>query len=167
MVEKWVRIAGDTVTVVVGVLLIVVLGLRLLGGDRPGIQQQQQQVVDVRLESDIGIDFAAASITLIMALQSDCGYCQESMPFYRRLLEHDTDDVQIVVAAPPGDSGIVAYLKSEGVTPDSVIFVELSRLPVSGTPTLVLTEGEGLVTHAWIGLLDAEREAELIDTLFG
>ena len=100
-------------------------------------------------------------------LQSECGYCQQSIPFYRRLLEHDTADVQIVVAAPPHDTGIEDYLASEWVNPDAVVFVEGGVLPVSGTPTLLLVDSEGLVTHAWIGLLDAGREAEVIDALFG
>ncbi len=48
-----------------------------------------------------------------------------------------------------------------------VLFVELGVLPVSGTPTLLLVGSDGLVTHSWIGLLDAKREAELLRVLFG
>ena len=114
-----------------------------------------------------GIDYSAGDRNLVMALQSDCPFCQESMPFYRRLLERDTADVQIVVVAPPQDTNINDYLASEGVYPDSIVFVAPGVLPVSGTPTLLLVNGEGLVTRAWIGVLSPEREAEVIDALFG
>ena len=102
-----------------------------------------------------------------MVLQSDCGFCQESMPFYRRLLERDHEDLGIVVAAPPSDRVIGDYLASEGVNPDSIVFVDLSELSVPGTPTLLLADDEGQVMRAWVGLLNAEREAELIATVFG
>ncbi len=116
--------------------------------------------------SAIGGDFSTSRQTLIIALQSGCGFCQQSMPFYRRLLERDTDDVRIVVAAPPYDTGIGDFLAAEGVEPDSVVFAGTGALPISGTPTLLLVDGAGLVTHGWIGLLNAEREAEVLEAVF-
>ena len=102
-----------------------------------------------------------------MVLQSDCSYCQESMPFYRRLLEHDRADVHVVVAAPPTDTGIGNYLASEGVNPDSVVLLESSVLSVPGTPALLVVGSDGAVTHYWIGLLDTDREVEVVEALFG
>ena len=58
------------------------------------------------------------------------------------------------------------YLASEDVTPDSVVFVDDGVLPVSGTPTLLMVDRDGVVTNAWIGLLSEERKAEVIDALF-
>ena len=118
-------------------------------------------------ESRTGIDFSVAPRTLVMALQTDCQFCQESMPFYRRLLERDTSDVQIVVAAPSTDRGIGDYLASENVVPDSIVFVGPTSLPVSGTPTLLLADSEGLVTHLWFGQVAVESEAEVFDAVFG
>ncbi len=90
------------------------------------------------------------------------------MPFYRRLVVVDRGDTQIVVVAPPRDAGVIGdYLASEGVAPDSVVFLGSGLLPVGGTPTLLMVDRDGVVTNAWIGLLDNEREAEVIDALFG
>ncbi len=122
-------------------------------------------IQDVYIDRAVA-DFGRTSKTLILALKTDCVFCQRSAPFYRRLIEHDRPDVQIVVAAHPNDHGIEAYLASEGVNPDSVVFVESGALPVRGTPTLLLVDGEGLVTHAWIGLLNADGEAEVLDAVF-
>lgn len=122
----------------------------------------------VRLDDQsTGIDFAEGKQTLIMVLQSDCTFCHQSMSFYRRLLEHDRNDVQIVVAAPPHDSGLGDYLTSESIEPDSVVFVDSGVIPATGTPTLLLVDGDGLVMHTWIGLLNAERETEVFEALFG
>jgi len=148
--------SADGATIVVALVILTLLAGQLLPQRTPDLTG-----------APIGIDTDGAALVLV--LRSDCPYCQESMPFYRRLLEGgDTDNVQVVVAAPPDDAGISEYLTSEGVEPDSVVFVEGDDLPpVPGTPTLLLVDREGVVTHAWIGLLDSDREAEVIDALSG
>ena len=157
------RRAADAVTILVGVVALFVIVGRSLPPEVPTLD-----VVEQHLDpSIVDVDFATAEATLIMVLRSDCPYCQESMPFYRRLLERNTADLQVVVAAPTRDTGINDYLASEGVNPDSVVLVEEGALPVPGTPTLLLVDGEGLVTHAWIRLLNAEREEEVIEAVLG
>ena len=156
------RLAADGITLAVGLVVLTIVGGRFF---TPA--STADSVADVRLDGVVEIDFSAGSQTLIMALRSDCRYCNESKPFYRRLVDRDAPDLQIVVAAPTGDTGIGDYLTSGAIEPDAVLFVELGVLPVSGTPTLLLVGSDGLVTHSWIGLLDAKREAELLRVLFG
>lgn len=123
-------------------------------------------------ESDL-VGFRAGDVfdlngrTLLMVLRSDCRFCQQSMPFYRRLLERSRQGVEIVVAAPASDTGIAGYLESEGVAPDSVVLVQPGTLPVQGTPSLLLVDDGGGVTQAWVGLLDTAREASVLDALSG
>lgn len=88
------------------------------------------------------------------------------MSFYRRVAASATTDVQVVVAAPPDDTGIHERLEAESLEPDALVIVERGVLPVSGTPTLLLVDNEGLVTHAWIGRLDADGEADVLNVLF-
>ena len=160
----------DALTVAVGVAVLAVLAANRLPRDTPGQapagQVDSTPLYEVRIDPVVGIDFAAGERTLIMVLRSDCRYCRESMPFYRRLLARDTEATQIVVAAPPDDREMAAYLTSEQVRPDALAFAEPNLVPVSGTPTLLMTDAEGLVTHAWVGLLDADREADVFETLF-
>ena len=51
--------------------------------------------------------------------------------------------------------------------PDSIVFVGPTSLPVSGTPTLLLVDSEGVVTHLWLGQMAVESEAEIFEVLFG
>ena len=153
----------DTVTVLVGVVCLVILIPILLGNNRLPGPDLEDEVIGQRLDVS-GVDFSAQSETLIMVLASDCVFCQLSMPFYRRLLEAERGGVRIVVAASPVDTVIESYLTAEGVNPDSVVFVA-SPLPVRGTPALLLTDREGVVTHAWVGLLDADRESEVLSEI--
>lgn len=157
---------ADVVTILVGIALLAVISTRLLGEDPLSLPQPNNELVGQDIDALGSIDFSAAARSLIMVLRSDCVFCQDSMPFYRRLVAEDRGDAQIVVAAPPHDTSIVDYLASESVTPDSIIFLESGVLPVQGTPTLLMVDRDGVVTHAWLGLLNSDREADVIEILF-
>ena len=168
--DRVLGLLADALIVVVAVVVLGVIGIRYtsFSGTPTDFRTPGDRAVGEQLDSVVvGIDFGAGEKTLVMALDSDCVFCQQSMPFYRRLLEADRADTQIVVATSPDDSAIVDYLSTERVSPDNVVFVAPGTLPVPGTPTLLLVDDQGLITHAWVGLLDDYREAEVISSLFG
>ena len=147
---------ADALTIVVGLAIVAVLAGRFF--DRP------EPLTPGQIDgAAVGVDFTAASRTLMMVVQSDCRYCEQSKPFYERLPR--SGDLQVIIAAPPGDLGIDSY--RELVRPDDIVFVGPGELPVSATPTLLLVNGEGVVESAWIGLLNGQREAEVIEALSG
>ena len=123
-------------------------------------------VVTSELRESVDIDFSAAARTLLVALQRPCRFCDDSMPFYRRLASRAAgrNDVRIVVVAPPRNHGIGDYLESRGFEPDAVVLAE--RFPVPGTPSLLAVDAEGSLMHMWAGLLDASQEAEVLDVIF-
>ena len=127
------------------------------------------EVVSSRLSESIDIDFSAASQTLLVALQRPCRYCDDSMPFYRRLAARAAgrNDLRIVVVAPPRNREIGGYLAAAGFEPDEVVLADdPERFPAPGTPTLMAVDSEGSLTHSWFGLLDPGQEAEVLDVLF-
>ena len=122
--------------------------------------------VDVRMDESLGIDFSTRPQTLLMVLDSECPFCQDSMPFYRRLTGQDTPETQIVVIAPTSDTRIEEYLASEGVAPDAIVLTDNDRLPVPGTPTLLLADSNGVVTHSWVGRLGPDSETAVTEAVF-
>lgn len=124
------------------------------------------RVVTAELSESVDVDFSAAARTLLVALQRPCRYCDDSVPFYRRLATRAAgrDDVRIVVVAPPRNPDIGDYLASRGFEPDEVVLAE--RFPARGTPSLLAVDAEGSLTHMWAGLLDPGQEAEVLDVLF-
>ncbi len=117
-----------------------------------------------------GVDFSKAELTLIFALQRDCRYCQQSLPFYRRLVassRQHSASVQFAVASPPEDSEIRAYLASHGIVPDVFVTLIASEVPVRSTPTLFLSNQEGTLVGVWLGVLSEVQERELMAQLVG
>lgn len=156
-----VRFVGTAGVAVISVLVLVI-GARSLSP-----LMTTPSAIDVRLDASVGIDFATGSRTVILFVQSSCSFCRESTSFYRRLLAHRTTDVRVVVAAPAVDAGLRTFLVSQAIEPDAVVYIEQDELPVSATPTLLMTDPDGVITHAWIGLLDTEQEADVLDIVFG
>ena len=167
---KRVNLLADVVLIVVG---LVVMGMLLSRSTSPApvipaeLLSEENRFVGQLYTFD-QVDWAAAQHTLVLSLDSECIFCTESIPFYRRMQAHDATDVQIVVVAPFYDFGMMDYLAAQNLQPDKVVMVnELNTLPDSGTPTLLLVDRDGLVTHAWIGLLSSDREEEVLSAVFG
>ena len=152
--------AADALTVVVGIVVLSILGAHYFGPSPSAIP------VDFQIEESAGIDFSVRPTTLIVALSENCRFCQDSMPFYRTLTAMAAENVQIVVAAPPHEPDIGAYLASEYVRPDDIVFPAVGVLPVTGTPTLMIADSTGLVTHSWVGQLNSDGEGEVLHALF-
>ena len=158
-----IQAAADIITVCAGLAVVAVVGMQLMS--TPSSRSQALiDAADISGEHlNIDVDWEAGTKTLVMALDSKCVYCSESMAFYRRLLEDRPLDVQVVAAATTDDDDIYAYLASERVEPDAVVLTD--DLPVKGTPTLMLADHSGLVTHTWIGLLDSRCETDVLTAL--
>lgn len=107
--------------------------------------------------------------TLLIAVRKGCHFCEESMPFYRRLValrdQHQTD-TQLVAVFPDSEGEAHGVLKDARLDSIGLAFgVPLSRINVTGTPTLLLVDKRGVVSRAWIGELTPDGEGEVIKAL--
>lgn len=117
------------------------------------------------------INWRSHARTLVLALRYGCHYCQESAPFYKRLLDLQAvgrlGNVRIS-AIFPDDSTVAAHtLQGEGLKLDLVPAVDFARLRILSTPTAMLVDPEGHVQRVWVGELNAKRQGALIASLSG
>lgn len=111
-----------------------------------------------------GVDWEKNGQTLILALSTTCHYCSESAPFYQQLVQK-RGGVRVVAVVPQNVDAGQQYLQKLGVHVDEVKQLTLESIRVQGTPTLLLVDGNGVVTNEWVGKLPAQREAEVIRRL--
>ena len=162
MTEKLLARFADVVAIAVGVAFLVIVVPPFFASP-----PDPMDAVNVQLDAEsVGVDFASSPRTLIMALHSECAFCLESMPFYRRVTNRMSDS-QIVVAAMWDDTNVGQYLAQHKVVPDALVHVDAETLPVSGTPTLLMVDATGLVTHAWVGMLTPDLEADVLRAVLG
>jgi hypothetical protein len=106
-------------------------------------------------------DWSRSGQTLVLAVSSTCHFCTESASFYRRLAEAHPKARLIAVLPQSSEEG-KRYLEGLGVAVDEIKQVSLGSINVSGTPTLILVNNNGVVTDRWVGKLEAAQEDEVL-----
>lgn len=126
-----------------------------------------------RVQPEIGsklnlsdVDFSNQPKTLVLALQAGCRFCNESAPFYKRIIENTQNkNIKLVAVFSTGMEESTAYLNELGLTNLEVKRSPLDNIQVNGTPTLILTNEKGEITDYWVGKLPPDKETEVINRL--
>jgi hypothetical protein len=132
---------------------------------QPAPIQAGEQSEALRLATPPG-----ANRVLFIALSPRCGYCTESLPFYRRLVAekvHGAQELSIVgiVASPTDLDAEKALLAEAGIALDHWASVDFAAARVPGTPALVLMNDRGVVAGVWVGKLDSGTEDSVLHRL--
>jgi thiol-disulfide isomerase/thioredoxin len=109
-----------------------------------------------------GVDYRSHKQTLLIALNTNCSYCQESVPLYRKLLEANprgSESLHIIALFPNKAEEVAKYMKDNRLIVDSVPGVDFKSLRIAGTPTMILLSNNGEVKDFWTGKL-TDRESD-------
>lgn len=113
-----------------------------------------------------GVDWAQNGQTLILALSEDCHFCSESASFYQKIVsQRQGKSLKLIAVLPQDTQSGQNYLKSLGVAVDEIRQASLSSIQVSGTPTLLLVDSNGVVKEVWIGKLPSNKESEVLSKI--
>lgn len=138
--------------------------------------------VGERLPEIEGLDFRKAQQTLLLVVASNCRFCVESMPFYRKLITAVTArhrmhsnadastglrDAQIVGLSTDESEVLRSYFDRHDVDPETLVSMPRGLLKLEGTPTLILADSSGVIKDVWLGRLDARGEADVSAKLLG
>lgn len=113
---------------------------------------------------------AGADRALVIAVSPLCHFCNESLPFYKQLVErrNQSGSAVKVIAAVPNAKAREDELKTfqaGGVQPDGVVPADFNSIKVPGTPTVMLVDRSGKVLAVWVGKLEESREQEVLKRL--
>ncbi|MGI8641505.1 MAG: peroxiredoxin family protein [Pyrinomonadaceae bacterium] len=113
------------------------------------------------------IDWKNNKKTLVLYIATTCRFCNESSPFYKRLVEKYADDknVKLVAVLPQTVNEAKEHLKSLGVNINDVYNAQLRSIGVTATPTLLLVNDSGVVSEMWRGKLTTDKETEVLNKL--
>lgn len=166
-IDRKIELAANILIIVVAVLLIGVTAQRyfLSPAPVPGQTTRVQPTLGTKINLP-RTDWSGKPKTLILALQSGCHFCTDSAPFYKRLQESVRDkNVRLVAVLPGRLEESTSYLNQLGLTNLEVKQTPLDTLQTSGTPTLILVNDKGEVTHFRVGRLRSDKEIEVINQL--
>lgn len=166
-----IRTRLETVTnyavLVAAIFVVAYFGRLLLGRSEPERAHPGPQI-GVQLTSPPGYDWSSRQRTLVLALQTDCAYCEASIPFYKRLavVANERRATHGMISVFPNSrTEVDDFLERIGLQVPAVATTTLSALGVSGTPTLILVDSTGTVLKTWIGQLARAGELEVTSAL--
>lgn len=116
-----------------------------------------------------GVDYRQTPRTLILALNVHCRYCTRSVPFYNSLAvarQENAHQVNIIAAFINKDPALVnSYVDEKQLSVQAIAGVDLDKLGVHSTPTLILVDSAGKVLDTWSGELQPDAEREVFTAL--
>jgi hypothetical protein len=159
-----------TTNVVVVLFAVVAIGVLVKNYFAPqGVKTSVAIKKGSTLPAIAGVDYKQTQRTLILALNVDCRYCSKSVPFYNWLAESRQENAgqfNIVAAFINKDARLVkSYTEEKQLSVQAIAGVDLDKLGVHMTPTLILVDSAGRVLDSWRGALEPDGEREVFDAL--
>lgn len=115
-----------------------------------------------------GVTAEAIQGSLILTLSTDCKYCEQSLPFYRKVeAASRASKLRTIALFPESEEVAAAYLAKNGLRANIVRQVDLRSTGIMGTPTLILIGKDGRIVRSWVGRLSSEMESAVLATIEG
>lgn len=167
---KRLELLANIAIIIVALLLGGVLIKRYLLPGQPGPEAPEAVRVKPGTKLSLsGLDWGKSDKTLLLVLSTNCKYCTESAPFYRRLAGQRAGrrDVRLIAVLPQGAGEAQQYLRDHDIPVDEVTQAAPGAFYARATPTLIVVDRTGSVVESWVGRLPAEEEAEVVRLLLG
>jgi len=163
-VYKKVELVANIAIILVAVSLAVVLVKRFVF--TPRNENTVQSNVGTKL-SQPDIDWTKSNKNVVLMLSNTCHFCTESAPFYKRLVQEQTQrgTFRLTAVLPQPVSDGQKYLNGLGVEINEIRQLSPGGIRISGTPTILLDNSAGVVTEEWLGKLPPEKENEVLSRL--
>ncbi|CAN5877488.1 hypothetical protein BH18ACI5_BH18ACI5_03780 [soil metagenome] len=149
----------DTTLYVSAALAAVLLAMGSVGWSVRSRHRPQTYATGDRFDEVPNLDLTASPSTLLIWVDSRCGACTASMPFYQRLAAHRYRMPIVVIGRQPAQV-LEDYLATFGVRPAQVISVGDLPLKFRGTPTVVLVGKDSIVRSVWYGRRQTAMDEE-------
>lgn len=164
--EGW-KAKLETITNI-AILIICVISVVLVA-NKYFLHRSPPSILSPQVGSTIsvpGIDFSRSNHTLVIAISTQCHFCEESTDFYKKLvLAAERHGTQVVGVFPQESSVSKKYLESHLLWGVQNVQERLSAIQVEGTPTLILVDRKGKIAKSWVGKLPEKEENEVIASL--
>jgi hypothetical protein len=125
----------------------------------------ENALVGTRLDVP-GLKWQVSRLNAVLFLSTNCRFCQESAPFYRRLIDTQQGRqprLTLSVISLEPQEVTRRFLSNARIAVDGVFRLSSAGSGLNATPTLLFVNADGIVRRAFIGLLNESREREALE----
>jgi thiol-disulfide isomerase/thioredoxin len=147
------------------IVVALAVGYVVLGRYVAAYRTPRSVAAGDRLATIPNLDWKEHRHTLLLALNTGCHFCEQSVPFYQKLADTQApsgNDLEIVAVFPNDPQIVQEFMTKENLRIRSVAEVPLEKLRVNATPTLILIDANGRVERSWVGILTPSEELGLL-----
>ena len=147
------------------ILLALAVGYVVLGRYVAANRAPRTIAAGDLLPSIPSIDWNQHQHTLVLALNTGCHFCEQSVLFYQRLAGTQAPggrDLAIVAVFPNDAEMVRQFMTTDNLRIPSVAEMPLEKLHVDTTPTLILVDAKGRVERSWAGVLTTREELAVL-----
>ncbi len=114
------------------------------------------------------LDYRNSSQTLLIAMNTECHFCTESVPFYNHLVKSrqgQDETARIIAIFPNKENEVNQYVQQHRLQTETIAAVNLSALNMVNTPTVILVDSGGKILDFWVGKLQENMERQVIKSI--
>lgn len=107
----------------------------------------------------------ASQSSIVLLLNSECRFCDESMPLYQKLAALRRgygNRVSLVAVGAEPPTVLREYLRRNKIDVDSVVQVRSGFANVRFTPAVFIMNSQGVIQKAFLGKLNNGNETQLL-----
>lgn len=111
-----------------------------------------------------GADWQSAPVSVLLQISSTCHFCNDSMPFYRKLMatrQASAAKIPVIVASADAVPVMQHHLVEQQVSVDKVLHSRLEGFDAV-TPTVYIVDSKGMIKRVFVGELDPSGQKELL-----
>ena len=155
----------EAIANVVVIVMALAVGYVVLGRYVAAYRVPRSVAAGDRLGAIPNLDWSQHRHTLVLALNTGCHFCEQSVPFYQRLVdtqESGGGELEIVAVFPNEAEMVRQFMTREDLRIRSVSAAPLEKLRVNATPTVILVNSSGRVERSWVGTLTSRQELDVL-----
>jgi len=170
---RYLNFATNVLVIVIGVMLIGLLAYRVFF--QPSLASLEAELL--RAGEDFKglqeVDFKKSPNTILLVTDIKCHYCTQSLPFYKKLIAKSKENPAIRVIAVLNNKSeeVEDYLREHDVAVEFIPNVDLVKLKVDATPTVIWVDANRKIVGSYQGLLQEKQESAFFEVyekrLFG
>lgn len=170
---RYLNFATNILVVVIGVMLIGLVAYRVFFQPSLGSLEAELLRAGEDFKGLQEVDFKESPNTILLASDVNCQYCTQSLPFYKKLIAKSKENpaVRVIAVLNNKSEEVENYLREHDVVVKFIPDVDLVKLKVDATPTVIWVDANRKIVGSYQGLLQEKQESAFFEVyekrLFG